>query len=162
MRDAESFDDFYRGTSVRLMRYGTALVGDPVEAQDLVQEGYARAWWRWAEVSRHPNPEGWLRVTVGRLAVDRYRRLRRWRQFASRSGPPPPIAAPNEALVHVVTALRRLPIEQRQALAMYYLFDLPVSEISAETGAPVGTVKSWLARGRAGLAAVLATGEVEA
>ncbi|MBC9006296.1 SigE family RNA polymerase sigma factor, partial [Micromonospora aurantiaca] len=38
MRDADSFDDFYRSTSRRAVRYGYAVAGDPAEAQDLVQE----------------------------------------------------------------------------------------------------------------------------
>ncbi len=40
------FDAFYRDTSRRLARYAYGLTGDPVEAQDLVQEAYARAWQR--------------------------------------------------------------------------------------------------------------------
>jgi RNA polymerase sigma-70 factor, ECF subfamily len=32
---------------------------------------------------------------------------------------------------------------------------MSVADIAAETGATTGTVKSWLSRGRAGLAAVL-------
>ena len=43
MRDERGFDEFYRGTSGRLMRYGYAVVGDLTEAQDVVQEAYTRA-----------------------------------------------------------------------------------------------------------------------
>ncbi|HEX9999126.1 MAG TPA: sigma-70 region 4 domain-containing protein, partial [Actinoplanes sp.] len=38
-----------------------------------------------------------------------------------------------------------------------YLLDRSVAEIAVETGASTGTVKSWLSRGRAGLAATLGT-----
>lgn len=155
MRDARSFDEFYRGTSVRLMRYGYAVSGDLTEAQDLVQEAYTRAWRHWQELAAHPNPEGWIRLVVARLATDRWRRLGRWRAALLRSGPAAPAAPPNEDTVLVVAALRRLPLAHRQALALHYLLDLPVTEIANETGASVGTVKSWLSRGRAGLAAVL-------
>ena len=37
MRDADGFDEFYRDTSVRMLRYGYALTGDLAEAQDVVQ-----------------------------------------------------------------------------------------------------------------------------
>ena len=40
---AADFDAFYRDTSRRLMRYAYGLTGNPGEAQDLVQEAYARA-----------------------------------------------------------------------------------------------------------------------
>jgi RNA polymerase sigma-70 factor (ECF subfamily) len=46
-------------------------------------------------------------------------------------------------------------MDQRRALALHYLLDRSVGEIAQETGASSGTVKSWLARGRAGLAAAL-------
>jgi RNA polymerase sigma-70 factor (ECF subfamily) len=51
--------------------------------------------------------------------------------------------------------MRMLPAAQRQALALYYLLDRSVGQIAAETGVSTGTVKSWLSRGRAGLAAAL-------
>jgi RNA polymerase sigma-70 factor (ECF subfamily) len=45
-----------------------------------------------------------------------------------------------------------VPAEQRRALVLYHLCDLSVAQIAAETGAPEGTVKARLARGRAALA----------
>jgi RNA polymerase sigma-70 factor, ECF subfamily len=155
MRDADSFDEFYRSTSARLMRYGYAVVGDLAEAQDVVQEAYTRAWQRWRTVAEHPHPEAWVRLVVSRLATDRWRRLSRWQAILLRSGPPDNAHPPGEDTVVVVAALRQLPVAQRQALALHYLFDLPVAEIAEETGVAVGTVTSWLSRGRAGLAQVL-------
>jgi RNA polymerase sigma-70 factor, ECF subfamily len=155
MRDSHSFDEFYRATSVRALRYGYAVVGDLSEAQDLVQEAYARAWRHWATVAGHPDPEAWVRLAVARLASDRWRRMGRWRQILARSVRPEPAPPPNLDSVMLLAALRRLPVTYRQALALHYLFDMPVVEIAHETGVPVGTVKSWLSRGRAGLAAVL-------
>ncbi|MEU7715047.1 RNA polymerase sigma factor [Micromonospora chalcea] len=155
MRDANSFDDFYRSTSGRAVRYGYAVAGDPAEAQDLVQEAYARAWRQWAKLAAHPAPEAWLRLVISRLATDRFRRLRGWRLAASRTGPPPDVGPPGEDTVLLVGALRQLPPRHRQALALHYLFDLPVEEIAREAGVPAGTVKSWLSRGRARLAELL-------
>ncbi|MET8279324.1 SigE family RNA polymerase sigma factor [Micromonospora sp. NPDC005174] len=155
MRDARSFDDFYRGTSRRMMRYGYAVTGDHTEAQDVVQEAFARAWRQWGRLAEHPAPEAWLRLVVSRLANDRWRHLHRWRVLLSRSGPPPTAPPPGEDAVLLVGALRQLPPAQRQALALHYLFDLPVEEIAREADVPVGTVKSWLSRGRSRLAALL-------
>ena len=55
-----------------------------------------------------------------------------------------------------MTALRTLPADQRQALVLHHIVDLPVAEVAHEMGVAVGTVKSWLHRGRAALAAQLA------
>ena len=60
MAETERFDAFYRDTSRRLVRYAYGLTGDAAEAQDLVQEAYARAWQRWRRVSGYDNAEAWL------------------------------------------------------------------------------------------------------
>jgi RNA polymerase sigma-70 factor (ECF subfamily) len=147
------FDGFYRDTSRRLLRYAYGLTGDPGEAQDLVQEAYARAWQRWRRLTGYEDPEAWLRLVVHRLATDRWRRLgvRRSRPHA----PQEPVQPPGEDVVLLVRAMRTLPAAHRRALALHYLLDRSVAEIAAETGTSTGTVKSWLSRGRAGLAAAL-------
>ncbi|MEU1603544.1 SigE family RNA polymerase sigma factor [Micromonospora matsumotoense] len=155
MRDEQSFDEFYRSTSARTLRYGHGVAGDHGEAQDLVQEAYARAWRQWGRLAGHPAPEAWLRLVVSRLAADRFRRLRSWRTAISRAGPLPDVRPPGEDTVLLVAALRQLPANQRQALALHYLFDMPVEEIAREVRVPSGTVKSWLSRGRSRLAELL-------
>jgi RNA polymerase sigma-70 factor (ECF subfamily) len=149
------FDSFYRDTSRRLARYAYGLTGDPAEAQDLVQEAYARAWQRWRRLSGYEDQEAWLRLVVNRLATDRWRRLGVRRARAAADRPPPYSPPPSENTVLLVGAMRTLPMIHRRALAMHYLLDRSVSEIAAETGVSTGTVKSWLARGRESLAAVL-------
>lgn len=151
-RDAAEFDEFYRATSGRLLRYGFAVTGDLTDAQDLVQEAYTRAWRNWNRVQRHPSPEAWVRLVVSRLAVDRHRRTVGWWKAVVRNGPPPPVAPPSEDTVLLTVALRRLPAHHRHALALHYLFGATVAEIAEETGVAEGTVKSWLSRGRAALA----------
>lgn len=150
---AGAFDAFYRDTSRRLLRYAYGLTGDPVEAQDLVQEAYARAWQRWRRLSAYEDPEAWLRLVVNRLSTDRWRRIGIRRAHAPTA--PVPVAPPSEDTVLLVRAMRTLPVAHRRALALHYLLDRSVADIAAETGASTGTVKSWLARGRAGLAVAL-------
>ncbi|MEU8241697.1 SigE family RNA polymerase sigma factor [Actinoplanes missouriensis] len=149
------FDAFYRDTSRRLMRYAYGLTGDPGEAQDLVQEAYARAWQRWRRVSGYEDPEAWLRLVVNRLSADRWRRLFVRRHHAASAPPAPAVPPPSDDVVLLVRAMRTLPATHRRALALHYLLDRSVADIAAETGASTGTVKSWLSRGRAGLAAAL-------
>ncbi|NUT02949.1 MAG: sigma-70 family RNA polymerase sigma factor [Hamadaea sp.] len=147
------FVEFYRATSPRTLRYAYGLTGDLPQAQDVVQEAYARAWQRWRKVSGYDDAEAWLRLVVTRLVFDWWRHLAvRRKASAARVGVVPP---PSEDTVLLTTALRQLPEPQRRALALHYLLDLPVGQIAAETGVPEGTVKSWLSRGRAGLAEAL-------
>ena len=55
----------------------------------------------------------------------------------------------------VDTRPRVLTEAQRRALVLHHVCDLPVRDVAAEIGVPVGTVKARLARGRAALAALL-------
>jgi RNA polymerase sigma-70 factor (ECF subfamily) len=155
VRDPQEYDDLYRSAAPRLLRYSYALTGDLGDAQDVVQETFVRAWQHWRQVAAHPAPEAWLRLTASRLATDRHRRVVGLRRALTLRGSERPVEPPGEAAVLVAAALRRLPTDQRRALAMHYLLDLPVAEIAAELDVPAGTVKSWLSRGRTALAAQL-------
>lgn len=155
MADVDGFDAFYRGTSQRLARYAYGLTDNATEAQDLTQEAYARAWQRWRKVRAYDEPEAWLRVVVTRLATDRWRRLGIRRAASWLLRPPAPAEPPSENTVLLVAALRTLPLAQQRALVLHYLLDRSLADIAVETGTNVNTVKSWLARGRASLAAVL-------
>jgi len=123
--------------------------------QDLVQEAYSRAWERWRKVRTYDEPEAWLRVVVNRLATDRWRKLAVRRDHAARQAPPDPATPPSEDLVYLTSGLNRLPADQRRALVLHYLLDMPLDQIAEEMSANLNTVKSWLSRGRAHLAVAL-------
>ncbi|MEH1097603.1 SigE family RNA polymerase sigma factor [Micromonospora sp. CPCC 205561] len=161
MPDVDGFDEFYRGSRQRLLGFVYALTGDLAEAQDAVQEAYIRAWQRWSTVSAYEEPEAWVRVVASRIAVSRWRSLRSRARAYLRHGGSDSVPGPDTATVEVVAALRRLPEEQRTAIALYYLVGMPVAEVARQTAAPVGTVKARLSRGRAALAGLLAVSDLE-
>ncbi|SIN33605.1 SigE family RNA polymerase sigma factor [Micromonospora cremea] len=162
MPDVDGFDEFYRGSRQRLLGFVYVLTGDRGEAQDAVQEAYIRAWQRWSTVSRYDDPEAWVRVVASRIAVSRWRSLRsRARAYLRHGATTEAVPGPGTDTVEVVAALRRLPEEQRTAIALYYLVGMPVAEVARETDAPVGTVKARLSRGRAALAGLLAVSDLE-
>lgn len=161
MPDVDNFDEFYRSTQQRLLRYVYLLTGDLAETQDAVQEAYVRAWQRWPTVSGYADPEAWMRVVSARLAISRWRTLRRRLQAQLRHGGPGVVPPPGTDTVEVVRALRLLPEEQRVAIALYHLVGMPVAEVARELGVPVGTVKARLSRGRSALAGLLAEPELE-
>jgi RNA polymerase sigma-70 factor (sigma-E family) len=154
--DAESFDAFYRATRGRLYQCLYALTGNANEAQDAVHEAYARAWQRWSAIAGYADPEAWVRTVARRIAVSRWRRTRNRLDAHRRAGPPPDTPGPDADAVALVAALGRLPTDQRTAIVLHHLCDLPVAEVARETGVPVGTVKARLSRGRRALAALLA------
>ncbi|MET7710124.1 SigE family RNA polymerase sigma factor [Micromonospora sp. NPDC005413] len=161
MPDVDGFDEFYRGSRQRLLGFVYALTGDRVEAQDAVQEAYIRAWQRWSTISGYDDPEAWVRVVASRVVVSRWRSLRSRARAYLRHGVTETVPGPGTDTIEVVAALRRLPEEQRVAIALYYLVGMPVAEVARETAAPVGTVKARLSRGRAALAGLLAVSDLE-
>lgn len=44
----------------------------------------------------------------------------------------------------ILAAIQSLPPGQRAVIVMKYFFDLPMSDMSAETGRPLSTIKWWL------------------
>src|SRR3984957_15136852 len=137
------FDEFYAATHRRIVGQVYAMTGSLHEAEDCVQEAYARAWQQWARLSaEHGHPEAWVRaVSSWRKAVNRLAAHRRENQAAVVSGMSPDHLA-------VVAALRKIPADQRLAIVLYHYAGLSIGEIAAETGVPAGTVKARLARGR--------------
>ncbi|MEV4630671.1 SigE family RNA polymerase sigma factor [Micromonospora sp. NPDC049523] len=156
MADGAGFDEFYQGSRQRLLGYVFLLTGDLAEAQDVVQEAYMRAWQRWSTIRGYDDPEAWMRTVARRIAVSQWRRIRGRARAYLLHGAADPVPAPSLSTVAVVQALSRLPAEQRVAIAMHYLLGMPVVDVARETGAPVGTVKARLHRGRAALAELLA------
>jgi RNA polymerase sigma-70 factor (ECF subfamily) len=150
-----TFDEFFRETSRALLGQAFLLTGDLGDAHDLVQEVMWRAWRDWSKVSTYEVPEAWARQVLHHLAIGRWRRLRVSKRYAARQGvialPPPPDADH----LDVARALNALPVDQRRAIVLHDFGDLSVADVANELSVPVGTVKSWLSRGRAALAVSL-------
>ena len=155
MTNTEDFDAFYRDTRQRVVAALYALTGDLAEAQDVTQEAYARAWQRWRTISGYDEPEAWVRTVARRIASSGWRKARNRVKAYRRHGAELSAPAPSEDTVALVTALRQLPAEQREAVVLHHIVGLPVTEVALQTGAPTGTVKARLSRGRKALSALL-------
>lgn len=149
--DRDEFTRFYAASFQRLVGQLYAMTGDQAEAQDAVQEAFARAWARHSKIGGEQAPEAWVRVAAWRIAASRWRRARNGARLMLLTARPESTAGPDPDRVALVDALRKVPAEQRRALVLYHLCDLTVDQIAAETGARAGTVKARLARGRAAL-----------
>ena len=66
------------------------MTGNLADAQDLVQEAYARAWQRWSSVSTYDDPEAWVRTVAWRLAASKWRKTKNGVAAMLRHGPPEP------------------------------------------------------------------------
>ena len=161
MAKTDEFDAFYSATSRRVVHHVYAVCGDLAEAQDAVQEAYARAWQKWRTLATYDDPEAWVRTVAWRLTANRWRSVRRWFVARSRLGVPPATPGPTPDRVALIAALRQLPEAQRRVIVLHYLYGQSVADIAAGTEMPAGTVKAYLSRGRTALAALLGDDERE-
>lgn len=148
------FSEFYAEHVRSLTAQIFALTGSWPEAQDAVQEGFARALARWSTVSGHADPVAWVRTVSHRVAISRWRRARTALAFG-RTQRLQTTPGPSEDHVALVSGLKHLPHAQREALVLFYLADLSIETIAGQLGVPTGTVKARLSRGRTALAAQL-------
>jgi RNA polymerase sigma-70 factor (ECF subfamily) len=153
------FDELYASHFSDLTVQLYAYFGDREEAQDVVQEAFCRAYARWSRLSAYDDPVAWVRRVAWNLATSRWRRARTALLHVGKQRPQP-VAGPDPDRVALVNALARLPARHRSAMVLHYLADMPVSQIAADAGVAEGTVKSWLYRGRAALAAHLSSHEL--
>jgi RNA polymerase sigma-70 factor (ECF subfamily) len=150
VKAADGFDGFYLGNYARLVAELHGVVG-LADAEDAVQEAFARASVRWARIRDYDHPEAWVRRVAYNLAVSSLRRTSRKLLAYRRVGAPAPAPPPSEEGVLLGRALARLRRGHREVLVLHYLADLPVEEIARVLKLPIGTVKGRLFRARAAL-----------
>jgi RNA polymerase sigma-70 factor (ECF subfamily) len=151
---AEFYAARFHGLTVQLFAY----TDDLALAQDVVQEAFCRAVPKWEKLREYDDPAAWVRRVAFNLAKSRWRRNRTARAFIQRHREEH-VEGPTPDRVALTRALAELSEGQRRALILHYLAGLSISEIAEQCGAAEGTVKSWLYRGRAALAVLLADPE---
>jgi len=72
--DTQGFEEFYTATVGRLLGQLFPVTGDLHEAEEVVQEAFARASTRWSRIRDDDVPEAWVRRVAMNLAADRHRR----------------------------------------------------------------------------------------
>jgi RNA polymerase sigma-70 factor, ECF subfamily len=156
------YDEHSRGTYAAAYR----ILGNAAQAQDVVQDVFLRLWRRPdAFDPARGDLTAFLRLMARSRAVDLWRegqardraRRRVLAALAPRAGgraavrpelraaaadTPDGVALRSAERARLRVALRTLPPEQRQAVALAYVGGLTAEEIAARDGIPLGTVKS--------------------
>jgi RNA polymerase sigma-70 factor (sigma-E family) len=145
-----------------LVRAVYLLLGDQGEAEEVVQEAFARLLVSWRRVRDPERIVGYLRVTALNLARGRLRKLEVRRRLAPKLVPVDEHELPAEALAligderrSVAAALSLLPPRQRECLVLRYYLGLSEAEIAQAMGIAKGSVKAHASRGLAALAGLL-------
>ncbi len=137
------FDEFFADNYDDVVRSLALAIGDRAQAEDAVQEAFAKAYRRWPAVAQMERPVGWVLV----VATNQVRRwiARRDRRFAQvTSADEGDHADEVSASTSIRDALDALPPRQRATVVLRYLCDLSTADVAEALGCSPGTVKSAL------------------
>ena len=165
-RDRVRFEEEALALAEQVYRVARHLAGSRDEADDLVQETYARAFRSWRSYTPGTNLRAWLLRILTNLNIDRGRRNQRAPQMtpleandyylydklsAEGDGGRP---ADEERVVErlsqddIVSALSAVPHDFRDVIVLVDIGDFSYQDAAQILDIPIGTVMSRLHRGR--------------
>ena len=159
--ETAAFSELVARHQDRLYRYLVRLTRSAEDARELMQETFLSAYEalpRWRPDARLGT---WLFRIAHNQAVDRLRRARRvdfvaldeshGERLAAETPGPDAVLQTRQRLQALERALARLPAEHREILLLRDIEGMPYEDIAQVLGIGLGTVKSRIARARAGL-----------
>jgi RNA polymerase sigma-70 factor (ECF subfamily) len=164
-RDRVRFEEEALELSDQVFRVARHLVGSREEAEDLMQETYARAFRSWRSFTPGTNLRAWLLRILTNLNIDRGRRQQRTPQTTSfdehgdyylydkleeAEGKPLDEERVIERLSQdsIVEALSHVPHDFRDVLVLVDIGDFSYADAAQILEIPIGTVMSRLHRAR--------------
>lgn len=145
-----------------LRAFARSLARDPAEADDLVQETLTKAIARIDQFQPGTRLRSWLFTILRNTFYTRYGKMSRERpgdaDCVSSLPWTPATQEWSAELRTVLTAVRRLPQAQREALVLVAMLGVEYEEAAQICGCPIGTIKSRLNRARSQLTALLTEG----
>jgi RNA polymerase sigma-70 factor (ECF subfamily) len=145
-----AFDALVRRWAGPLHRYARRLADDADLARDLTQEVWLRAIQGLGRLRDAAQFRAWLFGIAHRVAMDRLRS--RYAMPLESADTLDTLAAEtdsgDEDIAHLASGLSLLPLAEREVLTLFYLEELPLTEIASVLAIPPGTVKSRLFRAR--------------
>ena len=149
-QDRREFAEFYAVAWDDCRRIVMVSAGDRALAEDLVAEAFTRAWASWPKVRGLAEPRAWIIRSALNAHVSWWRRHRR--EVALGSHDATATTSQDPGLDgSLVAALRRLPVRQRQVIALRLLLDLDTATTAEMLGMSGSTVRSHLHRAVAAL-----------
>jgi RNA polymerase sigma-70 factor (sigma-E family) len=148
------FEEFASAALPGLLRFGHVLTGDPLRAEELVQQALVSTWARWRRIE-HEQPHAYVRRAMVNTHTSWWRRSRHETPLPAGYDLAVPQTGALEERDRTLTALRQLPPRQRAVIVLRYYEDLSEAEIARVLGCSPGTVKSQASRALRTLHALL-------
>jgi RNA polymerase sigma-70 factor, ECF subfamily len=152
----ESFDRFYRKHVAEVYQYALAVLGNSADAEDVTQQTFLNAYRAFQRGGQPTKPHNWLIKIAHNVCRMRWRQSGRRPQEVPLESAPEPAAPEHDgttSLDEVLTALARLPFNQRAAIVMREVEDRSYAEIAEVLGVTVPAVEALLFRARGSLRA---------
>jgi RNA polymerase sigma-70 factor (ECF subfamily) len=148
-RRQAAFQQAVSPESVRLYRLALAIVDDPGEAEDAVQDTMLIAWRRWSSLQGYENQSAWLTRVCVRECLRRRRSLHRLALGSPTEryrGDPPQSSYLDGQLLDLHRAYTSLSPAQRAMVTLHLHDGFTVDECAAILGCRPGTARSHLGR----------------
>ncbi len=149
-----AFDRWVADHVAVLYRVAYRLIGNPHDAEDVVQDAFRSAWTSRHLYDRARSERAWLLAILRRRVADHWRR-RETREIATGGDLDRPEDASDpfadELSGAMQEALGRLPAELRETLLLVVVGELTHQETADLLGIPLGTVLSRVSRARSRL-----------
>jgi RNA polymerase sigma-70 factor, ECF subfamily len=151
--DRSGFDELVGPLIDQGFRLAFGMLHDREAAEDAVQEATVRSWRKLGNLRPGTEMRPWFLAIVANQCRTTARG--RWWSVIRLEGRAPTSGGGFEDRIvrgaDLRAALRKVVLEQREALVLRYYLDLPLEEVAAIAGVPVGTVKSRINRGLAAM-----------
>jgi RNA polymerase sigma-70 factor, ECF subfamily len=150
-----AFDQFYREHVAEVYQYTLAVLGNSPDAEDVTQQTFLNAYRAFQRGERPKKAHNWLIKIAHNVCRMRWREASRRPQEVPLERAGEPAAPDNErpSLDEVLTALAKLPFNQRAAIVMREVEDRSYAEIAEVLGVTVPAVEALLFRARGNLRA---------
>lgn len=148
-----TFEDFYESEFKAALALARVLTGDIGKAEDVTHEAFVAALEAWDDIE---NPAAWIRRVISNRSRSAWRRHYAERRAVDRLSSETTIGTdiPQET-EDFWSMVRSLPGNQARAIALFYMEDMPVSEVAEVLGCKESTARVHLTRGRRKLAKML-------
>lgn len=160
------FESDFRDAYPKLRRFAFSLTTQAADAEDLIQRASERAMKKYGQFKQGTSFNNWIFQLTRNLWIDtvRARGRRAKREVSEEAGlsvgyDPHPATHAAIDLKTALSAMDKLPEEQREIVALILIEGMGYREVSEMLDLPIGTVSSRLVRGRKALLVLLGEGQ---